>query len=192
MKTIWNRLLLHLKNEYAVAGIMGNLEAESGLKSSNLQNSYEKVIGMNDAQYTAAVNSKSYSKNSFYSDHAGYGLAQWTYWSRKKMLYEFIFDSGYGDISSVDGQIDFLFAELNQSYGSVLRKLLASTSVKEASDIFCKEYERPANQSEANLLARSQRGEKWYNKYHATNSCDDFQEELKTIYQCLLRMGFKN
>ena len=109
MKEIWDRLYNSIKNEYAVAGIMGNLEAESGLKSNNLQNSYERIVGMNDKQYTEAVNNKTYSKNDFYSDHAGYGLAQWTYWSRKKSLYEFIFNNGYNDISSLNGQIDFLY-----------------------------------------------------------------------------------
>lgn len=190
MLVIWNRLLAALGNEYAVAGIMGNLEAESGLKSSNLQNSYEKSIGMNDVQYTQAVNSRQYSRNSFLSDHAGYGLAQWTHWSRKQNLYDFIFNNGYNDISSVNGQIDFLYKELKESYGSVLKKLLVATSVKEASDVFCKEFERPANQSEENLKKRSDKGQKWYDMYHSTGSVN-YQKEMQTIYECLQRMGFK-
>lgn len=191
MRAIWDRLKRCIGNDYAVAGIMGNLEAESGLKSSNLQNSYEKIIGMNDAQYTQAVNEKKYSRNSFYSDHAGYGLAQWTYWSRKMGLYDFIFGNGYNDISSVDGQIDYLYKELKEGYSNSLKKLIAASSVKEASDIFCKEYEKPANQSEDNLNRRAAKGQKWYDMYHS-NGDDAMQQEMKQIYQCLLRMGFKN
>lgn len=65
-------------NDFGVAGLMGNLFAESGLNPKNLQNTYEKKLGMTDAEYTAAVDSGSYSN--FVKDSAGYGLAQWTYW----------------------------------------------------------------------------------------------------------------
>lgn len=33
-------------NEYGIAGLMGNLFAESGLNPKNLQNSYESVLGI--------------------------------------------------------------------------------------------------------------------------------------------------
>lgn len=42
-------------SEYGIAGLMGNLFAESGLNPRNLQNSYENVLGMNDNAYVAAV-----------------------------------------------------------------------------------------------------------------------------------------
>lgn len=49
---IWNFLYDKIKNEYAVAGLMGNLYAESGLSSINLQDSFEKKLGMTDKEYT--------------------------------------------------------------------------------------------------------------------------------------------
>ncbi|MBR3016753.1 MAG: N-acetylmuramoyl-L-alanine amidase, partial [Clostridia bacterium] len=73
------RLLAFLPNPYAVAGIMGNMMAESGLRSNNLQGSKEKALGMTDEQYTAAVDDGSYTN--FVHDGAGYGLFQATYWS---------------------------------------------------------------------------------------------------------------
>ena len=45
---------------------------------------YEKGLGLTDAEYTAAVDSGSYSN--FVRDSSGYGLAQWTYWSRKEAM----------------------------------------------------------------------------------------------------------
>ena len=36
-------------NAYAIAGLMGNLYAESALNPRNLQNSYEKKLNMSDA-----------------------------------------------------------------------------------------------------------------------------------------------
>ena len=70
-------------NEYGIAGLMANLFAESALNPKNLQNSYEKSLGYTDETYTAAVDSGKYTN--FVHDSAGYGLAQWTYWSRKQI-----------------------------------------------------------------------------------------------------------
>jgi hypothetical protein len=80
-RIIWDYLKEKGLSDTGAAGLMGNLAAESGLESTNLQNSYNKKLGMTDAQYTAAVDNGSY-KN-FAKDSAGYGLCQWTYSSRK-------------------------------------------------------------------------------------------------------------
>ena len=63
---------------------MGNLEAESAMTPTNLQNSYESKLGMNDAEYTASVDAGVYTN--FATDAAGYGLAQWTWNTRKQAL----------------------------------------------------------------------------------------------------------
>jgi hypothetical protein len=80
-KIIWDFLKKQGLNDFGVAGLMGNLYAESGLRPINLQNTYEKSLGLTDAEYTAAVDQKLY--NNFANDKAGYGLAQWTYPTRK-------------------------------------------------------------------------------------------------------------
>lgn len=51
----WNFLKGKIPNDFGVAGLMGELFAESGLNPQNLQNSYEKKLGFTDATYTAAV-----------------------------------------------------------------------------------------------------------------------------------------
>ena len=78
-KAIWDALMDKIGNAYGVAGVMGNLYAESALRSNNLQQSYEKKLGYTDETYTAAVDNGTYTN--FVKDSAGYGLAQWTYWS---------------------------------------------------------------------------------------------------------------
>ncbi|MFS6557560.1 phage tail tip lysozyme, partial [Parabacteroides distasonis] len=91
-RIIWEFLKGKGLNDYAVAGIMGNLFAESGLNPQNLQNAYNNKLGMTDAQYTAAVDNGSYTN--FVHDSAGYGLAQWTYYSRKQGLYDAVKAAG--------------------------------------------------------------------------------------------------
>jgi hypothetical protein len=70
---VWNYLCEHFGNKKGVAGLMGNLKAESGLIPSNLQDSFESKLKMDNTSYTKKVDDGTY-KN-FINDKAGYGLA---------------------------------------------------------------------------------------------------------------------
>ena len=131
-------------SEYGIAGLMGNLFAESGLNPRNLQNSYENVLGMNDNAYVAAVDNGIYTN--FVQDKAGFGLAQWTFWTRKQALLDFAKSSGKS-IGDLTMQLDFLWKELSESYPGVLAVLRVATSVLEASNAVLLNFEKPANQS---------------------------------------------
>ena len=115
-QTIWNYLKSKIGNEYGVAGLMGNLYAESGLRPNNLENGYEDDLGYSDSSYTIAVDNGTYTKSQFINDKAGYGLAQWTYWSRKQGLYELWKEGSYSSISAIDLQLEYLYYELQNSY----------------------------------------------------------------------------
>ena len=160
-KTIWDFLYGKLGNAYGVAGMMGNLYAESALRPNNLQNTYEKKLGMTDAEYTIAVDGGSYTN--FVKDSAGYGLAQWTYWSRKQALLEFAQAAGKS-ICDLQMQLDFLWKEL-QGYTSVLNTLKTTTTVKAASDAVLTGYERPADQGDAVKKKRAGYGQSYFDKY---------------------------
>lgn len=158
---IWNYLWERLGNAFGVAGLMGNLYAESGLNPKNLQNTFEKKLGMTDTSYTEAVDKGSY--NNFVKDAAGYGLAQWTYWTRKRKLLGFAREQG-SSIGDLDMQLEFLFRELG-SYKSVLKTLIDAKSVREASDAVLTQYEKPKNQSESVKMARAKYGQKYYDQF---------------------------
>ncbi len=160
-KTIWDFFIKKGLNAYAVAGIMGNLYAESALKSTNLQNTYEKKLGLSDSAYTTAVDNGSYTN--FVKDSAGYGLAQWTYWSRKQALLEYAkkVKKSIGELSM---QLEFMWSEL-QGYTAVMKTLRAATSIQVASDAMLTGYERPANQSDAVKVKRAGYGKKYYDLY---------------------------
>lgn len=159
---IWNFLRVKILNDYGAAGLMGNLYAESGLHPTNLQNSYEKKLGFTDESYTKAVDNGSY-KN-FVKDSAGYGLAQWTYWSRKENLLQFSLSRNVS-IGDLEMQLEFLHKELSDSYKEVLTDLKNAGSVKEASDAVLLRFERPADQSESVQAKRAGYGQKYYEKY---------------------------
>ncbi|MCM1187618.1 MAG: phage tail tip lysozyme [Lachnospira sp.] len=158
---IWGFLKEKGLNDFAIAGVMGNLYAESGLRPDNLQNSYEKKLNMSDAEYTAAVDAGTY--DNFVKDSAGYGLAQWTYWSRKQALYEFIKQKGLS-IGDLQGQLDFLYKELC-GYTAVMNALKSAASVKAASDAVLTGYERPADMGDSVKAKRAEYGQNYFNKY---------------------------
>lgn len=164
-KYIWDYLLNKIGNKYGVAGLMGNLYAESGLRPNNLQNSYEDSLGYTDASYTAAVDSGAYSKDEFVNDAAGYGLAQWTYWSRKQAMYEKWKSGGYSSIADIDLALDFLWEELNTLFPSVLSTLSNASSVREASDKVLHDFENPADQSTAAEERRESYSLVYYEKF---------------------------
>lgn len=162
-KIMWNFLFEKLQNEFAVAGIMGNLYAESGLRSNNLQQTYEKKLSHTDDTYTAAVDNGTYVN--FVKDSAGYGLAQWTYWSRKEMLLKFATEAKKS-IGDYQMQLEFLWYELTRNFSSLVKQLKASTSVKEASNLVLHKFEQPADQSETVEMTRSDYSQNYYNKFH--------------------------
>lgn len=151
------------------AGLMGNLYAESGLNPVNLQNSYEKKLGFTDDTYTAAVDSGEYTN--FVKDSAGYGLAQWTFWSRKQNLFDFV-RSRNTSIGDLEAQLEFLYQELSTGYKAVLSALKTATSIRSASDAVLTQYERPADQSVTVQEKRAGYGETYYKKFvgESTNS----------------------
>ena len=160
---IWNYLKAKGLPDCGIAGLMGNLYAESCLIPTNLQNSYEKSLSFTDAAYTAAVDNGTYQN--FVKDSAGYGLAQWTYWSRKKNLLDFAKKKGKS-IGDLEMQLDFLWNEL-QGYTAVISTLKTAKTVRVASDSVLLNFERPADQSEAAKTRRAGFGQKFYDKYAA-------------------------
>ena len=130
-RLIWEKLLAAGLTPAGAAGLMGNLKAESGLNPKNLQNSFEKKLGMSDADYTAAVDCGAYA--GFVTDGAGYGLAQWTHPDRKAALLAYAKARGRS-IGDLDVQIGYLLQELQTVFKSLWDKLRTTASVREASD----------------------------------------------------------
>lgn len=175
---IWNYLKNKKFNDYAIAGLMGNIYAESGFKPNNLQNSYERKLGMTDAEYTAMVDLGQYKD--FAQDRAGYGLCQWTSSGRKLNLYNHM-NSNKLSIGDLEGQLDFLLKELTNSYKSVYNTLLNAKSIREASDIVLLKFERPADQSESAQQRRAGYGQKYYNKYaKGENQMADYSKYINS------------
>lgn len=163
-KKIWDYLKSKGLNNYGISGLMGNLLAESGLKSNNLQDNGNTKLGMTDDEYTKAVDNGTYTKEQFIYDGFGYSLPQWTWHQRKKSYYEYA-KSKNKSIGDLETSLEFLYKELSESYTSVLNTLKTATSVLEASNAVLLKFECPADQSVSMQNKRASYGQSYYNKY---------------------------
>ena len=181
-RIIWAFLSGKGLNAYAIAGLMGNLSAESAIRPNNLQNSFERRLGMTDKGYTTAVNNGSY-KN-FVHDGAGYGLAQWTWHTRKQNLLDYA-RAQKKSIDDMQMQLEFLWKEL-QGYPRSMAALKAGKSIKAVSDIILTDFEKPADQSTSVKSRRANIGKEIYDRQASGNTAKT-QEAAKKVY--LLQFG---
>ena len=167
---IWNYFKAKLGNEYGTAGLMGNLQAESGLCPYRLQGDFSDGYSTS-VNYTAQVDSGAISKNDFVHNGpggGGYGLAQWTFYTRKQALYEKWKSGGYSSIGSIELACDYLFYELENTYPSVLSVLKSASSIREASDVVLHDFENPADQSTEVEFLRASLGQAIYDELSGT------------------------
>lgn len=117
--------------------LLGNMEAESGLKSNIAQRG---MTDLSDEEYTRLADS---GHINFVNDSVGYGLCQWTYNTRKRALLDFAryFSVSVGDESM---QVSFCISELRGGYRSLFDYLCSTKDLRTATERICKEYERPA------------------------------------------------
>lgn len=172
---VWNALMEEIKNPYGVAGLMGNLFAESSLNPLCKTGGISSESG---ADYARKVMSGEIGKAAFSKDNVAFGIAQWRYWSRKEQLYSWAAERlGIGDLET---QIEFLLYEI-KSYKTVWNTLLNAKTVKEASDIVLERYERPANVGEAAKMKRQIYGEGYFSVFaKVTNSPEIKEPVVKT------------
>lgn len=146
-----------------ICSMLANLYAESALYPTNLQNSYNKKWNITDEEYTRQIDE--HKRN--FEDGAGYGLCQWTYYSRKRNLLKLATDRDVS-VGSAHIQFEYLYWELTNKYRSVWNVITnPASTISDCTRRFMLDFERPANQSEANQQKRVEYATDFYNKYFA-------------------------
>ena len=173
-----------------VSGLLGNIKAESGIRSNNLQNGFETKLGLTDKQYTDMVNNGTYNKTQFVNDKIGYGLCQWTYWSRKLGLYEFA-ESINHKIDSTEMQLKYLMQELNTRYKSVLQVLKTNNNLRTCSDTVLTQFEKPQDQSDKVMDKRYEYSKEIYDTY-SNNGTNNTGSNTEFICPCRVSVEINN
>lgn len=123
-------------------GLLGNWDCESNCEPIRVQGDFSSGRILSK-QYTQGVDSGSISRDQFQRDQKGYGLAQWTYYTRKAALFDTAKAKGKS-IGDTDLQVNFALKELGDDYTSLLHFLMTTDDIYQACSRVCKEFERPA------------------------------------------------
>lgn len=154
-KAVWDNLMTYINNPIGVAALMGNLFAESGIvpyRCEKDNNSTNKFLASKN--YTKDVDSGLVSENAFvngglYEGKPGYGLAQWSYYSRKQALYNMWKSGNYNSIGNIDLALVYLKSELDtHGYNDTLSVLQNATDIRAASNHVLFYFENPTLQGQ--------------------------------------------
>lgn len=171
-KSIWNALRNGGMTAAGAAAMMGNMQAESALRSNNVQDG----MCYTDEDYTCAVDNGRIDRESFANDQRGYGLCQWTYNARKRMLYEFAVQYG-ASIGDEAMQVAFCLYEFPSEAPDTFALCCTSQDIYKCTEWICKYYERPYIN---NVEARYQYAMRFYNEFvnepvSDNGGCEDCQ-----------------
>ena len=141
-QTIYNCFRRSGLTEAAALAFLGNWQCESTNEPFRLQGDFSPYKTASKA-YVQGVTNGSISRDRFAQDQKGFGLAQWTYFSRKYALYDFWKASGKA-LDNAELQTDFALKELREDYKALFDFLKSTKDVFTATSRICREYERPA------------------------------------------------
>lgn len=163
MVQIWNYLKGKGYTDNGVAGMMGNLYAESKCVPYICQGNNTYPFSASQT-YTSNVNNGTiteyqfvhYGSNGTTAANKGYGLAQWTINARKQPLYTKWSTGGYSSIGSSNLALDYLYDELSgnrangaldySNVGNVMRS--AGKTIREVSNYVLLNFENPKDKSD--------------------------------------------
>ena len=173
-QTIWQFLKHKGFSDIAAAALMGNMEAESNCVSCRLQGDFTNGF-KRSVDYTAQVDAGNISRHEFIHEGpggGGYGLCQWTLFSRKAGLYDLAQEQNVS-IGDEFIQVEWLTRELWQGeYRTVRETLEKSPSIRECSDAIVKQFLRPADQSDAVCSYRADLARAFYQQFSEAEAED--------------------
>ena len=170
-KIVWKFLKKEGLTDAGASGLMGNLQAESNMRSVLYENIYKPKFG-SDQDYVDAVNNGTYTN--FADDGIGFGLAQWSYPSRKEGLLELC----KGKIGDLNCQLRYLIKELKNDFKEILAILKTSTDLYACTIKVMTDFERTGEYEVLNQF-RYQLAKNIYNEFSGS-PIDDDENDGKT------------
>lgn len=163
-------------------GTLGNLQGEThDFDPTSCETMYLNRYGLTDEEYTrrADAGEKIHGDYDFVHDSAGYGIAQWTWYGRKKNLLDFAKSQGKS-VGDLDVQIAFMLKEMQTSYPKTWEAVSTvgngvESDLKRAVRLCVTNYEKPANQQGA-IEIRLRYAEDWAELIPDSDGTDEKQD----------------
>ena len=124
--------------------LMGNWQCEANLESCRVQGDFQSDR-RKSKDYASSIDNGLVSDEQWCRDGKGWGLSQWTYWSRKEALLKFCRKRSIS-VANETAQVDFAIQELKLDYKAIWNDLTTcgEEDLYKMVELICKEYERPA------------------------------------------------
>lgn len=169
---IWSFLQSKGYTKEATAAILGIWKWESGgnLYPYVVQNWYTKDTLSRSKDYTKKVDNGQITRSEFIKgkNGGGYGLAQWTYHTRKANLYDYAKKTGRS-IGDLQVQLEFLEVEMNSDSWKKKKtkaNMNKASSIEDAGSIFFDQYQGvpPKQQKNYHFDTRMKYAHEFYNQ----------------------------
>lgn len=156
----------------ASCALLAMIQGESAFRANNAEDRIHKY-GISDEEYIRRADAGliTFNGKNFIYDEVGFGYAQWTFWSRKKFLYEFCVNRGTS-IADHESQKEFIFVEMQRDFPAVWKLCHDSHNLSEITKILINIWENPADHAGA-YAARYPYAQAWLAK------CSNWQTSTK-------------
>lgn len=124
--------------------LMGNWECESNCEACRVQGDFQ-ADRLKSKDYASRIDNGRVSDEEWCRDGKGWGLAMWTFWSRKRDLLTFCRRNSIS-VANEEAQVDFALNELKTAYKALWADLTTcgKEDLYKMVELVCKQYERPA------------------------------------------------
>ena len=141
---IYNVFIQSGMTQEAALGTEANLQAESGLEANRVEGDFSSFRTLSKS-YVQRIKSNEIDRDGFARHGRGFGLAQWTYYTRRYALWDFWKQSGR-EIDDPVMQAQFVVAEMKKDYRNLWTELCRQgNDLYTCTKLVCTEYERPAH-----------------------------------------------
>lgn len=165
-QTIYDRFRAAGMTHAGALAMLGNAQCESGLIPYRVQGDFSADYAKS-REYTQMVDDGEITRTMFIYNGpggGGYGLFQWTFWSRKVSLYNFAVQR-QGSIGDEAMQVDFAIDELKRDWPGLWSFLCKTEDVRTAVSNVCYQFENPAVKNVEDRLLAALRIEKTLKEY---------------------------
>ena len=124
--------------------LMGNWVCESNLEACRVQGDFQ-LDRRKSSDYANTIDRGLISDEQWCRDGRGWGLAQWTFWSRKESLLKLCRQRGVS-VADEKTQVDFAVIELKTQYKTLWEDMTTcgDEDLYKMTELICKKYEAPA------------------------------------------------
>lgn len=138
---------------------LAQIQHEGAFRPNNAEDSK----GVQDDIYTQRVDSGQMTKQQFMCDGIGYGYAQWTYPTRKGLMYDY-FKARKKSIADSDTQIDFLIWEMKSYFPNQWKLVTSSHDLYSCTWELLDKWENPAEKTN-NMKRRFDTAQKFFGQF---------------------------